>query len=212
MAAKPALTETGERLYNWLLPLFWTDEEHEWAGAVFCSALATMLDPGAAIVEPQQGKPGYAILLDPELCPEKWLPWLCQFVGVDVKLAEALVKQNKAATVREWIKGPINLQRGSAKAMKEAALLTLTGAKTLYFYARWTGAAYIIKAASLTSQTPNPTETREALESMMPAWCVLQYETITGGSYATLEVAHGKYSEDESHHATYSDMETNPGA
>jgi hypothetical protein len=94
--------------------------------------------------------------------------------------------------------------------MQLAAEATLTGKKTLYFYVKYGGVAFEVKVASLTSETPNPTATREAIESMMAAWEVLKYETITGGTYAALEAAHATYALDEAAHVIYQDMEAEP--
>lgn len=207
--AKPALTETGERLYSWLAPLFWTDEEHGWPGASFVSALAKMFDPAAEVIEPRNGKPGFATLLDPELCPEKWLPWLCQFVGIEVALAEAIIKQGKASTLREWIKAPLMLQRGSVKGIEEAAKLTLTGTRSVFVFTRYLGEPFTVRVFTIESQTPSQSETRAAAESMVPAWCKLVYE-VGGGLYSEAEAAHEKYSQVEAADTSYAEGEAKP--
>jgi Phage tail protein (Tail_P2_I) len=202
--AKPALTESGERLYTQLAPTFFReDERYGWAGAIFCSALAGMKDAAAEIVQPSDTKPGFAILFDVENVPSKWLRWLAQFVGVD------LTTSPNDATSRAWIKAPINYQRGTTAAMELAGKATLTGTKTMYFYVRF-GAPFTIKAATLESETPNPTATREAIESMMAAWNVLEYVVVKAGSYSLIEAAHALYSESEAAHTTYEDLELNP--
>lgn len=418
--AKPALTETGERIYNQLAPTFFReDERYGWAGALFVSAYAAMLDPAAQIVQANGTVPGYAILFDPVNCPAAWLPWLGQFVGIPPEVGLAMVKTGQTATLRLWIKSPIGYTRGKAAAMILAARTTLftsmnlimdpsfeydapavwseadgnahgwgwaglagaihaissagewsaVGSKALsittpsdtgfrdffphsvltvgcsvaaggsytwrcvvnvlslpakgflrltlnwnegplteegpfisafnsasitslgvhviemtgtapakatkaipivsiengstagvmQFYAdafyfgpaisggtyfdgdspgaQWTGTpgnsvsyllsslnpagrvslytsyggeAFAIKAVTNASETPNPTATREAIESMMAAWNVLKYEAITSGTYATLEASHAKYSEVEAAHGTYEDLELHP--
>lgn len=209
--AKPALSESAERLYNQLAPIFFrSDEASGWQGALYCSALAKKKDKMAVVVQPQNGKPPFAILLCPQECPEEWLPWLGQFVGIPAVTIEALIKTGKASTARQWIEAPINYLRGRTSAMKLAAEATLTGKKTLYFYVRYSGEAFRIKAASIAGETPSATATREAIEQWMPAWCVLEYETVTNGTLAILEASHPKLSEVEAAHTSLSDMELNP--
>jgi hypothetical protein len=203
--AKPVLSDSGERLYNQLAPTFFReDEKYGWAGALYLSALARMKDDAATVVQPTSTKPPYAILFDVENVPAKWLPWLAQFVGVD------LTKSPDTATSRSWIKSPIGYQRGTTAAMRLAGQSTLTGTKTLFFYTRYGGAPFAIKAASLESETASSTATKEAIESMMPAWCILAFETVKGGTLALLEASHAKLSEVEATHATTEDAELHP--
>lgn len=203
--AKPALTESGERLYNQLAPTFFReDEKYGWAGALFVSAFARMFDDAAAIVQPSGLKPGFAILADPANIPAVWLAWLAQFVGVD------LTTSPNTATSRLWIKSPLGYTRGTTAAMLLAAQATLTGTKTVYFYTRYGGEPFAIKAATLASETPSASVTRAAIESMMAAWDVLSYETIVGGTLASFEAAHAKLSESEAANATVELAELNP--
>lgn len=203
--AKPALTDTGERLYAQLAPTYFKeDERYGWAGAIFVTALAKMLDGAAEVVQPSGTRPPFAVLFDVANVAERWLSWLAQFVGVD------LTTSPNAATSRAWIKSPLGYTRGTTAAMKLAAEATLTGSKTLFFYTRYNEEAFRLKAASLATQTANPTATREAIESMMPAWIVLEYETVAGGTMAILEASHAKISEIEAAHPMMSDLELHP--
>jgi hypothetical protein len=203
--AKPVLTETGERLYNQLAPTFFkSDEQYGWAGAIFCAAFARMFDDAAEVVQPSGSKPGFAILTDIVNVKAKWLAWVAQFVGVD------LTKSPNEATSRAWIKSPLGYTRGQTAAMLLAAQATLTGTKTVYFYTRYGGEAFQIKAATLESETPSQATTKEAIESMMASWDVLKYEAVKGGTIALLEAAHALMSEDESAHATMEDVELHP--
>lgn len=203
--AKPALTDTGERLYAQLAPTYFKeDERYGWAGTIFASALARMFDGAAEVVQPIGTKPPFAVLFDVANVAARWLAWVAQFVGVDLRTSP------NAATSRAWIKSPLSYTRGTTTAMKLAAEATLTGSKTLFFYTRYNEEPFRLKAASLVTQTANPTATREAVESMMPAWIVLEYETVAGGTMAILEASHAKISEIEAAHATMSDLELHP--
>jgi len=211
-AAPPGtLSETAERVYDQLAPTFFRqDGQHSFSGWNFTRALASMIDPAALVVQPQADKPPYAVLFDMTTCPTEWLPWVAQFVGIMPSKIEALIARGQEALAREWIEHPIQFNRGKVSAMELAARATLTGTKVLYFYVRYNGEAFTIKAASLAGQTPNPKETKAAIESMMAAWCHLEYETVEGGTLGLLEASHPKVSEVESAHATTRDAELHP--
>jgi len=202
--AGPALTPTGERLYAQLAPTFFgEDSQYGWAGAHLCAALATMFDQTVTVVM-TPGKPLYAVLGEPMNIPAAWLPWLAQFVGL------TLTQSPSVAVSRQWIDAPLGYTRGKVSAMVLAAQATLTGAKTIYFYPRYGGSAFLIKAATNTAETPNPAATQEAIESMMAAWDVLEYAVLTGGTLAVLEAAHPTLALLEAAHSTVSSMELEP--
>jgi hypothetical protein len=209
--SKPILTETAERFYNQLAPTFFReDERYEWAGAKFCAAFAKLYDPAAEVVQVNGSKPGFAILADPVNCPQQWLPWLGQFVGIPPEVGLAMLNAGQVSTLRAWIKSPIGYTRGKPSAMRLTAEVTLTGTKTLYFYVKYGGAAFEIRAASLISETPNPTATKEAIESMMAAWEVLHYEAVTAGTMAILEASHATMALIEAAHGTMENLELHP--
>jgi hypothetical protein len=215
--SESALSESAERLYDQLAPTYFReDEEYGWAGAIFITGLCRMIDPTAAIMQPQGTRPGYAILACPqELDDEAWLAWIGQFVGVS---AQQLKRANRPglspeeilAVQRGWVEHPIGFQRGGDAAEELVVKSTLSGGKTIFFYPRYNGEPFLLKCVTLTSETPNPQETEEELLAVLPAWIVLEYETVTGGTYAILEAAGATYAEIEGFHATYASMEAHP--
>lgn len=201
----PSLTPTGERLYDALEPLSLEDEENGYALATFVSALARMVDKVAELVEESaEGVPPYALVADPDTAPAEWLPWLSQWVGLDLTLSPDV------ATSREWIKHPLNFERGTDGAIEVSAKATLTGTKTIYLYPRYEGHWASLAAYTLTSETPDAAATQLAIERMMGAWQVLTFATVTAGTYAILDAAHATYALLEVAHTSYADIELEP--
>lgn len=202
---------TADRLYGQLAPTFFqTDEEQGNAGLGFMSALGAVFDPVVQVVQPVGEKPPFAILFCPEECPTEWLPWVGQCVGIQPSEIETLIASGQEVLARQWLSHPINYNRGKVSAQELAAKATLTGSQTLYFYPRYGGEAFVTKVATLSSQTPNPTATKEAILSQMAAWETLIYETVSGGTLAILEASHAKLSEVEAAHTSVADLELHP--
>lgn len=210
MSGMPTLTDTGQRLYDAVAPLAQQDAENGYALANYCAALAAMLDQVTNLVrDPDAGStgtPGWAKLFDIDNVDPVWLPWLAQFVGVD------LTYVSDTTSRRALIKAPVGYQRGTVAAMKQAAKVTLTGTQTVLINERAGSDPWKMTASTYTSETPNPTRTLNALLSMKPAGVILTYTTVTGGTYAQLATSHATYSAMEAPHTTYSDIPANPGA
>src|SRR6266576_2451983 len=161
------VSDVGQRLYEMLEPYFREDENYAFAGLKLCQGISAMLDPISLIAQPLGEKPPFALLFDPENIPAVWLPWCAQFVGSDLKTAKT------EATKRDWIKNPINWQRGTSGAIISAASQTLTGTKAIYFYPRFTG-PFSLKIAVNETECASEKETRLAIESVLPAWMGLE--------------------------------------
>lgn len=199
---------TSDRLYEQLAPTFFQEDDlNAYAGQAFIGAIGAMFDPVVEVVQPSGDKPPFAILFCPEECPPEWLPWVAQFVGINPAEMEALIAAGMTQVAREWIAHPLNYNRGKTSAQELAAKATLTGSKTLYLYPRYGGEAFVTKAASLSSETPNPTATREAILSQMAAWEVLDYEPVSGRTLAALEAGYAKLSELEGAYPSVADLE-----
>src|SRR5579884_1008331 len=72
--------------------------------------------------------PGWGALLDVDLCPTEFLPYLAQFNGTVVPSGA------DDATARAIIRAEAGMQRGTPAAMKAAALRNLTGAHPLLVF------------------------------------------------------------------------------
>jgi hypothetical protein len=204
------LTDSGQRLYDSIAPLMTQDAANGNVGQILCGAFATMLDPAAYVARDNQdnGLPGWAVIFDVDNVQAQWLPWLSQFLG---DTAAVLTTSNVAAQ-RSLITTPVNFTRGRPSTIVAAAQATLTGAKTVIMNQFVGASPWAISISTFTSQTPNPTATKNAILATMPAWLVPTISVITGGDYATLAASHASYTLMEAAHTHYSDIPTNPAA
>jgi len=84
VSAEPAISASGEYLYQRVLPLFAEDENFGWFGRHLCDAIMATLQGLDQIILDSPTHPGWTIILDPAVCPEAWLPWCAQILGVRV--------------------------------------------------------------------------------------------------------------------------------
>lgn len=201
------LTDSGQRIYDAITPLMAQDAENGYAGAILSGALATMLDKPAYFARGVEGEPG-AVIFDVDNVDASWLPWLSQFVGD----SSAVQNTTDVATQRALIKAPTNFLRGRPSTFVKVGQTTLTGTKTVLVYQNSPSAPWGINIITFTSETPNPTATKNAFLSVMPAWLVPTIQVLTGGNYTTLAGSHTSYSAMEAAHTHYSDIPTNPAA
>jgi hypothetical protein len=81
--APASFTPSAERLLDALGPLDAEPEASDYALQHFVSALAVGWDTVAEIIRDRDdGRPGFAVLFDPDECPTDFLAWASQFVGV----------------------------------------------------------------------------------------------------------------------------------
>lgn len=80
--SEPAISASGEYLYQRVLPLFVEDEQFGWFGRHLCDAIMAMMGGLDQIVLDSDINPGWTSIADPETCPEAWLPWCAQLLGV----------------------------------------------------------------------------------------------------------------------------------
>jgi hypothetical protein len=80
----PAVRYDAWSLYAALGPWTQGDAGRGYPLLLFCDALAAMVQPVDDLVRDQGTRPGWSQLLDVQRCPRSALPWLGQFVGVDV--------------------------------------------------------------------------------------------------------------------------------
>jgi hypothetical protein len=73
---------SGEYLYQRVLPLFAEDEKFGFFGKHLCDALMAMMQGLDQILIDSDSNPGWTSIADPVTCPEAWLPWCAQLLGV----------------------------------------------------------------------------------------------------------------------------------
>lgn len=185
----PVLTHTAQRLVDALGPLDVGAATGDYTLQQFMAALATGWDELSDIARDQDdGTPGFAILFDPDRCPAKWLPWVAQFVGVQ------MLPNMTEAQMRLRLKGTDGHQRGTPWAMEDAARQYLigpdgTGASATVFITERTTSAYAFGVTTLTGETPDPAAVLRALLEQKPAGLKMTFASVAGGDLATLRGA-----------------------
>lgn len=201
----PTLTAIGARLYAALAPLAREDAAHGYALAQFMGAAALPLDLPArlALDDPDTDATGWSILWDLDRVPTGFLPWVGQFVGVNVP--GYLDAEAQRLRVRETD----GFRRGSPGAIIGAARQTLTGTGTVYLTERH-GSAYRLTVATLTSETPDPAWTLREVEAQTPGGIVVAHELVDGGDFQTLRDTHADFQTVADTFVDFAEVSTNP--
>lgn len=147
----------------------------------FIEAIAGDLEWFAAVLEEgDNGEPPWHTAFDPDRAPEQILPWLAQFVGVEVTPAMT------ALETRGAIKTPNGFSVGTIDAIRAGIQRTLTGTKRVVIRQR-TPDATSIYIRTLLSETPDPAATEKLIRKKLIPWhLVLEYEAVSGVSYIDL--------------------------
>lgn len=169
----PAVGSFAQALYEQLEPLAYADEENDWALLLLCGAIGLLFQPVEDVVRDQGDAPGWSQLVDVDRCPDDFLPWLAQLVGVRVDLGASAQLQ------RDRIRSTDGFKRGTLAAFKAAPLPYLTGSKHV-FVAERAGSAYRVVVTTRADETPDPAAVEAALLEQKPAGLVLDYSTVTG--------------------------------
>lgn len=183
--ARPVVSDVAERVYEALGPFTEPDEAHGWALLRFVDALtratadvdllASDADDGAGGI-----RPGWSILMDPDLCPAKGLPFLGQLVGVIVPVG------SDEATARAIVKAHGGWGRGTPAAITAAGKLTLTGAQHLTLTER-DGSPYRVGVTTYAAETPDTTALEAAVNAALPAGLVATFTLLTGWLVSEME-------------------------
>ena len=166
-AGAPVTGTFAGELYYELGPVAQNDEEHGWALARYLSAIGAMFEDVETLIRDQDGRPGWAILFDPDACPAYALPWLAQVAGVP-----ASARQDEAS-LRAAIRDRAGTRRGTPAALAAAAAATLTGARSVRLFEREAGDAYAIGIKVRPSETPDDAVTLAAAKAAKPAGVLL---------------------------------------
>jgi hypothetical protein len=129
MSSAPAISESGERLYQRVRPIMGSDEENGWFGRYLCAALMDGMLQGFDTIVLGSEVDGvlygpWCIVAVPSVCPAAWLPWLASIYGVPLSPGSSVAVQR--TTIAEL--GP--QKRGSINAMYAAAADALIGSGT----------------------------------------------------------------------------------
>jgi hypothetical protein len=183
--APPDLESFADNLYAGMEPLAWMDSAVGYALAHFCAALGSMFQAVEDVARDTPEGPGWSAVLDLDRCPDAWLPWLAQFVGVTVIPGSTPEEQ------RARIASTDGFRRGTPAAIEGAAAATLTGNQTVTFRERDASAAdppYTLEVTTLVGETPDPAATLAAIIAQKPGGIVLNYRTVTGQDWQGVQV------------------------
>jgi hypothetical protein len=199
-APPPELESFADSIYDAVLPLAWLDESVGYALAIYCGALGAMFQPVDSVARDTDDGPGWSAVVDLNRCPDAWLPWLGQLVGVTVPPGQ------DAATQRAWIARTDGFRRGTVDALRAASQLHLTDSRTVFFTERLGGDAYVLGVRTLTTETPDPYQTLADIIAQKPGGIVLDYGVVAGPTYDVIRVAVLDYAELRTEYADYGAM------
>ena len=198
------MTAIGDELWRSLGP--WYRADVNMVGQplrTLANGAISGLQPVEDIIRDTDTHPGWSVILDPDLAPVAWLPWLAQFGGkrIPAGLTEA--------AQRAYIKGTGGTKRGTPGALVEATRQHLTGTKRVYLVER-RGSAYAFAIATMVSETPDTLVTHFDILAQKPAGLVLTYDAITGTDYESLAMTHSSYLDLSLIYPTYLDIPLDP--
>ena len=163
----------------------WLDNDPVGDYETYLTALAAMFEPIAQIVM-DNGFPGqtgfqagWSVLLDPVNCPTEWLPYLGQFVGVDIPPGM------NGATARQLIMAEAGMKRGTAPSMIAAAQRYLADTQTVLLRERTSAAGgldpyHFVMIVRPEELTVSMTELIAAVENVKPAGLQGTYLDVDG--------------------------------
>lgn len=167
---------------------------------VFCEALCAPAETAFARVSETDEKVAWQDMLDPEAGPAESLPWLAQFVGVEVE--PAWTEQE----TRDAIARPSGWKRGTPGAMREAVQRTLTGDRTVSIFERVGGNAYQLAVRTLTTETPDADATEAAALTQKPIGIVLDFAALVGQAWNDVVADNTDWDEVTTTYATWDDL------
>lgn len=153
---KPDASPAALELYSALEPAFSQgDEDRDWLNLKICMAIvAGKLDLlWDYLIDDEDNLPAWAVVFDPERCPEEALPYLAQFGGA------VLTPEMDEEARRKAIQVPEAFSRGRLASLEAVARRRLTGTKACIVTERYTGSAWRVRVETIEAETPEPEET-----------------------------------------------------
>jgi hypothetical protein len=145
----------------------------------------------------------WQVLFDPDLIPEKGLPYLAQFLG------EKLPDGISEPLAREWLNdNPYSIFR--------AAQRHLTGGRAVSMSERDDGSGpdsdpEFLQIVTFEDETPNPTQTEADIRSVLPADVILEYAALPGQTWADVESGFADWAAADTAYDTWIEMATELG-
>lgn len=169
--------------------------------SVYIGGMGLMFQKVADISSDSDTAPGWSSVMDPDLVPADWIPWLGQFVGAAIAEGTAEVE------AREIIKHPEGQRRGTIPALYDKVARTLTGVSpAVIIFERYGGDAYDLHVTTFDVETPDPVATGAAALSGKAAGLILTYTSVVGGTYDWLTGTFADYDAVEAAFTNYDDI------
>lgn len=150
---RPEASPAAEEIYAALEPAFTQgDEDRDWISLKICMAItAGRLDLlHSYLIDDITNLPAWAVIFDPERCPEEALPYLAQFGGA------VLTPEMDEAARRAAIQTPEAFSRGRLASLEAVAKRRLTGTKAVVITERYTENAWRLRIETIEAETPDP--------------------------------------------------------
>lgn len=201
---RPDVHELTGELYDAISPGQTLEQEMvaataaDWETLWFCDALSMPLHIWWELSH-GDNEP-WDTLLDPQRTPAEALPYLAQFVGLEIQPSWG------EHQLRQEIEAPSQWARGRPGTMLDALKRTLSVDDPYIQFVEQYTSAYILLVRTLTSQTPSESRSRAALMAQKPGGIVLDYDTIAGQNYLQLDTDYASYNAVEADYDTYADV------
>lgn len=198
---RPEVSTAAEEIYTFLSPFVEEDESTDWTTLLWCEAIAGgVLQRIHGWVTDQDGRPGYAVLVDAQTVETVGLPWLSQLNGT--VLVPSMTEQER----RDAIENPSGFARGTPDAFEAAPLPFLTGTKKVYVEERYEGEGYKVRVRVLKWETPSETLVEAALLRQKPAGLVMTFEVIEGQQWNDVDAKFATWNAVKAEYANWDDM------
>ena len=152
----PTLLPEAARLYQQLAPVAQDDEQNGWATAHLCTVLTARRERIAALAKEQDGRPGFARLLNVDDCDAEDLPYLGYYNGTPLSGLEPEEEQ------RRRIREARGSKRGRPSAVISDLKATLTGTQSVALIER-DGGTFLNAFVTLPAETPDEAASQAVL-------------------------------------------------
>lgn len=192
---RPTVSVPAERLYASLGPLRDQDSDYGWPLLHLCEAVTAPLavvdlyaadwdddfyeDGFSATYAPVQ--PGWSRLLHVDRAPAGALPYLAQYIGVE------LPPTIPEAPARALIRDAGGWRRGTVYAIKATAQAWLTDTRAVAVTERYLGSAYKIRVRVKSGELVDLDRLTEAVAAAIPAGILLTIDVVDTWTYDDLE-------------------------
>ena len=182
MTPKPTSGSFADDLYQSLAPLMGQDEQYGWHGAIYIAGIGALFQEFRDLSQASEGgEDAWHTILDPDLIPAKYLPWLAQWVGVRLSVVGDLTEP--ATDERNQIKAHNNFQRGTTPAIIAAIQRVLTGTKHVTLNERYGGNAYRQNVIVYDYEVPDPSAVLPAYLSQKPGGITYTLSIVAGETW-----------------------------